>query len=338
MISVLIPCYNGAALIRRCLDSALSQTRKPCEVIIVNDGSTDNSAEVIASFGPVVRCVEQANAGPGAARNTGLRLATGKYVAFLDADDYWLPEFLEKCVTFLEAHPEAIAVSTGQEIKTWGHKAVTRPAILANGQGGSPRVLEDFFGFWGQHNHITTGSNVIRREIIAEAGGQRPDLRQSQDLEYWGYLATFGKWGFIPEPLFVGDGTAVAASQGWMSKHRLRWRLCPTVEQWEFRIVPRLKAEDWAGFRVMRGRIAEMVAHSKVLAGDDQQALLTVRKHGAAFPAGKTSKMLILGSATGWPGWRICCWLLRLRERVRAILISLTVNTKAKKAGREQSR
>jgi len=119
-VSVIVPVYNCAGSLPRCIESALSQDPAPSEVIVVNDGSTDNVREVAAGYGNRIVYLEQANQGQGAARNAGLRVASGRYVAFLDSDDYWLPGFIRACVSFLEAHPEAIAVSTGQRIKTWG--------------------------------------------------------------------------------------------------------------------------------------------------------------------------------------------------------------------------
>ena len=88
-------------------------------------------------------------------------------------------------------------------------------------------MLEDFFGFWSEHNHITTGSNLIRREAAAASGGQRSDFRVFEDLEFWALLATYGKWGFIPEALFVSDPELVEVEQGWFNKYRLRWTSLP---------------------------------------------------------------------------------------------------------------
>ena len=153
-----------------------------------------------------------------------------------------------------------------------------------------------------------------------------------EDLEFWGYLATFGTWGFIPKILFVSDGAIVEADQGWYAKHRLRWQSSPTVEQWESRIVGRLRNEDWPGFRVVRGRIAKMAAHAKVLAGQDAEALEIVRKHAGAFPRDRISRAMKLGSATAPMGWKALCRLLRFREWLKAVLLGLTVSTRSPKA------
>ena len=112
-VSVVIPLYNKARYVRRCLESVVAQTLSDFETIVVDDGSTDGGDRIVESFpASNVRVIRQANAGPGAARNRGLLEASGKYVAFLDADDEWLPEYLATAVRALEATPQAAAVTS----------------------------------------------------------------------------------------------------------------------------------------------------------------------------------------------------------------------------------
>ena len=327
MVTVIIPCHNAASSIRRCLDSVLGQTRKPDEIIVVNDGSTDKSITEINSYGNAVKLIHQANQGPSTARNTGVNAAKSKYIAFLDADDYWMPEFLEKCVSFLEGHPEAIAVSTGQRLKIWGHADLIRPVFLRESHSDQPVIVDDFFQFWGQYNHITTGSVVFHRRYSEAVFSQLPDLRMCEDLELWGYLATFGKWGFVPEVLFVSDGANTDVTQGWINKHSIRWRFCPTIEQWQRRIEPRLTEKDWPGFRVTRGRIAKSLAHSNILTGRGTEAREMTIKYGNEFPIDKISCVLKF-AASGSFRWALCCSLLRCREYLKAITMAFTVKRK----------
>ena len=211
-VSVIIPVYNGAALMRRCIESVWTQVgRFPAELIIVDDGSTDDTVQVATGLGQDrIRMIQQENQGPAAARNAGLGRATGRYVAFLDADDYWLPTFLQHTVGFLETHPEAIAVSVGQIHKLLGKPDCIVPhALQSESLGREPRMLDSFFTFWASHRHVCTGSVLMRADAARQTGGQRTEFRICEDLEFWGYLATFGPWGFVPEVLFVSDGIQI---------------------------------------------------------------------------------------------------------------------------------
>jgi len=104
-ISVIIPVYNGERYLAETIASALTQSVSPAEIIIIDDGSIDGSAEVAAAFGARVRTYAQPNAGPGAARNLGVQLAQGDLLAFLDADDLWLPDKLAHQLAYLTANP-----------------------------------------------------------------------------------------------------------------------------------------------------------------------------------------------------------------------------------------
>ncbi len=113
-VSVVVPLFNKARYVARCLQSILSQDFAEFELIVVNDGSTDGGEEVVAACSdPRVRLVNQSNAGPGAARNRGIAEATGEYIAFLDADDEWLPGYLEHQVCAIQQYPSAVSVTCG---------------------------------------------------------------------------------------------------------------------------------------------------------------------------------------------------------------------------------
>ncbi|MEM7200469.1 MAG: glycosyltransferase family A protein [Planctomycetota bacterium] len=312
-VSVIIPAFDAASSLRRCVESALGQTRLPAEVIVIDDGSTDETAAVARAFGAPVRLLQQTNQGQGAARNAGLRCARGEFIAFLDADDWWDPEFLAACVAFLHEAPDAIAVSTAQRLRDVRGNETVRPVVP--GAGPSARRLESFFRFWAEYDHVRTGSVLLRHEVVRRAGPQRDDLRISQDLEYWGYLATFGPWGYLPRPLWIGDSRAVAAaSRGIREKYRRRRRLCPTVEAWQSRIVPRLAAADRPHFEVVRGRVAAGFAYAKIMAGRHWEALEIYRRYGAAMPCDRVVRLLGALQNLGRPAWWGGALALRLRE------------------------
>lgn len=246
LISVVVPVYNAGVLIDRCLDSVFGQVGDfPVEVILVDDGSTDNSVELIRRRPEQdrIRLFQQKNSGPSKARNVGIEAATGQYLAFLDADDYWLPGFLSATVGFLNAHEECVAVSVAQRHISLEGEGFS-PKSYNEISDGKPIVIKDFFKFWGEHSHICTGSILIRSSIAKRTGGFRTDLKSCEDIEYWANIACLGKMGFIPEVYFVSDGTKVTTALGW-SKYRSRFRATVDYEVWVSRLKERLSDDDF---------------------------------------------------------------------------------------------
>lgn len=321
-ISVIIPTYNNSTSIERCIESVLNQSINASEIIVVNDGSTDNTSEILNQFESKIIYFEQSNQGQGAARNTGLKAATGEYIAFLDSDDYWLPDFIKITSAFLDQHPNASAINTGHIILKFGGKYFgpmlneTDKLRYCNGA-----IVDNFFEFWAKYDHIRTGTALIRKKIIDTAGFQREDLRISQDLEYWGYLATFGKWGFISEYLWVGDSASTAARKGWSDKYLNRRKLCPSVESWEKRITQRITREDRPGFVMVRGRVANSFSYNKLLGGDTIAAKNIVTKYGNEMPISWTSRAMKVGIRNGIVAWKVMCFMLRLREKLKSFVL-----------------
>jgi len=299
-VSVIVPVYNASALVGRCLDSVFGQEGScSIEVILVDDGSTDNSVEIINARPEQdrIRLFRQANSGPSAARNRGIAEARGRYIAFIDADDYWLPGFLNVTTHFLKKHAECVAVSVAQRhLSTSGeHESPKDWRELAPNEG---TVLNDFFNFWALHNHICTGSILIRSEVTKATGGMREDLRVCEDLEYWAFLATFGKMGYIPQLLFVSDGSKVTADIGWVAKHLPRWNAAVAIEDWQRRIVERnpMVLKD-KGFITARGRIARNLTYSILMSKRYALARVQIREYGSTFPKDNMSRLLRVGAS-----------------------------------------
>ena len=293
-ISIIIPIYNASLLLERCIDSVLANRASfDLEIIAIDDGSTDKSVTILHNKYPMVIVLTQENQGPAAARNKGIAKATGKYLAFLDADDYWLPGFLDKTVAFLEAHPEAVAVSVGQDHYLPNGTSHIAPPILSGSAVMQAKVLDDFFDFWAEHNHVCTGSVLMRTDIVRKTGGQRPELRITEDLEFWAYLATFGKWGFIPEVLFVSDGGKVTQSQGWWEKNYKRWASAPAIENWQQRIIAKNPAlTDALAYKKAVGRIAKNLSYAMLLTNRKKEARKQIIEWGAYFPEDKIAKLM----------------------------------------------
>lgn len=313
-LTVIIPVYNAGLLIGRCLDSIFTQhVEYEVEVICIDDGSTDNSVEIIKNRKEQnIILLRQPNSGPAAARNKGIAAAKGRYLAFLDADDYWQPEFISETISFLDAHQECIAVSVAQRHITLSGDHLAPSYISESGHRKEGFVLDDFYTFWAKYNHICTGSITIRTHIAQQTGGQREELRICEDLEFWAYLATFGQFGFIPEVLFVSDGLKVTNEIGWVEKNKKRWASAPTVENWERRIIAR--DVPLSPYYVMaRGKIARNLCYSMILSKREELAYQQIRIYKNDFPKGLMSTIFKIGTSNR-AVWKIITSLLIHRE------------------------
>lgn len=321
LVSVIIPAYNAERSIQRAIRSVFNQIYNKIELIVINDGSSDDTEKIVLKFGGKIRYYFQENRGETSARNRGFELSKGEFIAFLDHDDYWDPSFLATCVAFLRKNPQAVAVSVGSEHKSaLKDEVVVMPAFLSDAAQKSEegRIIENFFDFWATHNHICAGSALLRGTLVDEAGGQRTDLALSGDLEYWAYLATFGPWGFIPLILLFVDGSQVMKGTLY-EKFFDRYRQCCSVEKWQERIIERLKNGDRNGFERVRGRIATWYIFAKVFVGEDMEALRMAKIYKDNLE-GKFGSLWRVGLIVGWITWKPMCILLRIRTRVQYFL------------------
>lgn len=206
--SVIIPLYNKEREIAAAIDSALAQTLQPCEIIVVDDGSTDNSAEIVRSYDtPLIRLVTQQNAGVSAARNKGAEEATGAYLAFLDGDDVWRSGYLAKISKLIETYPLCGAYSTAFDIDSNG-------LIFPNKNPGMEGIIPDFFEE-AMHSYICQPSaTVVPRKIFASLGGFPIGMKIGEDLYLWIRLASEHKVCFTPSSLVLYSRTASNRSAG----------------------------------------------------------------------------------------------------------------------------
>lgn len=175
MVSVIIPLYNKAPYIQRALYSVFAQTFHDFELIVVDDGSTDGGGDIVACCDdPRVRLIRQENAGPGAARNRGLDEAQGELVAFLDADDEWLPEFLARTSEYLQSHANVATISmgyldAGQEAGVveamWDTRGITDGRYRVGQEGRSAQ-----FAVW-LLAYMAPWSAVSRKSVVMHYGG-----------------------------------------------------------------------------------------------------------------------------------------------------------------------
>jgi glycosyltransferase involved in cell wall biosynthesis len=200
-VSVIIAAYNAEPVIERSIRSIRHQTMRPKEIIVVDDGSVDRTVDEVRRSGADVIIVQQANAGPGAARNAGVRRATGDLVCFLDADDEYAPRMVETLAAALARHPDA-AVASGAYL--WDQDgAITRcppPGALLGDQYSG--VLSDFFEASRHYSFVCTNSVMARREAFLAVGGFG-ETRFGEDLDLWARLAGRGGWVFVDSAVCV---------------------------------------------------------------------------------------------------------------------------------------
>lgn len=195
LISVVIPLYNGAGYIRRSLQSVLGQTYTDFELIVVDDGSTDDGPAVVRTFTDArIRLVRQENAGVSAARNRGIAEAQGICAAFLDADDEWEPQFLDAIVHLSAAYPTAGIWGTG-----YRRVFPTGPSVeftVAESRDRTTLQIDDYFRRLPGGNVMHTSAVAIPVSVLRKLGGFREDCHQGEDEEMWGRIALHYPLGY----------------------------------------------------------------------------------------------------------------------------------------------
>ena len=209
MISVIIPLYNKEAGIATALRSVLAQTYQDFEIVVVDDGSTDGSVAVVETFDDArIRLIRQLNAGVSAARNRGIAEVKGEYVAFLDADDEWMPEFLEEIHTMQETFPYCKAQATNYIFNSNG---INSPTILNKIPFQCERgVLSNYFEVAScSHPPVWTSALCIERNLLQEIGGFPIGIKSGEDLLTWARIAMRTQWAYSLKELAqynLGEG------------------------------------------------------------------------------------------------------------------------------------
>lgn len=191
--SVIIPLYNKEAEIERTVRSVLAQTLQPTEIVIVDDGSTDRSAEIVESIqSPLIKLIRQTNAGECAARNCAMAEATGDYYALVDADDAWKPDFLKTVAAMIDEFPDCGIYSTGFDVINTDGRTPGR-TIQKRG------VVEDFFRESMTHFVCIPSASVIPAKVVCDVGGFPEGMRLGGDQYMWTKIARKYKVCFTPE-------------------------------------------------------------------------------------------------------------------------------------------
>ena len=235
--SVIIPLYNKPPYVRKALDSIISQTFKDWELIIVDDGSTDNSLEVVNEYIHDVLCVmcdvcknvrviQQKNAGVAAARNNGVKASKGEYVCFLDADDWWEPTFLEEMDKLITEYPDAGLYGCDYYYVKNGKKKIF------------PKKVEGYIDYCGVYTDcgvmpIHPNGAIIPRKIFDEVGGFDPQIKMGEDFLLFMQIVFRHKVAFLNRQLVYfnqdADPQWRAITRLHSPEHHMLWH----VSQWE---------------------------------------------------------------------------------------------------------
>jgi glycosyltransferase involved in cell wall biosynthesis len=201
LVSAIIAVYNGEECVARAIDSVLAQQFDSFELIVVDDASRDSTAGVLAGYGDHIRVIRKTiNQGLAAARNLGIAFATGDVVAFLDADDVWLPGRLAKAVEVLQSHPTT-TLAFSDVVPLDNNGVPLAPTYLHPGSARTP-LMEDLLeeGWWP----ILPSTVTVRRWAFNQVGGFAEDYKGAagfEDTELWFLLRELGDFAFVPEPL-----------------------------------------------------------------------------------------------------------------------------------------
>lgn len=187
MITVVIPLYNKAPHIAQALDSVLAQTVPADDIVVIDDGSSDDGPDIVITYAHRgVRLIRQTNQGESAARNAGVKEAKSGYVAFLDSDDWWQPRHLEVLHKLALSHPSSALLSTGHLIRR-ADRFYNPRSSLPNGFCG---VVQDFFSTYARGLSLVNSSTAcVRRSALLEIGGFPVGVRRGPDIITWVNLA-----------------------------------------------------------------------------------------------------------------------------------------------------
>jgi glycosyltransferase involved in cell wall biosynthesis len=280
--SVVIPAYNAAGFIRRTIDSVLAQTYRDYELIVVDDGSTDDTAEIVKSYGDRVRYIYQDNAGGGAGRNTGIAAAKYDWIALLDHDDEWLPEKLQAQMDLLERNPDLRWCGTNY-IKVLEDRrgAVTSIKALRKALGDREYFESFLTTSLKMRFSLAPSAVVAHKEILEQVGGfERIHLA---DYDMWLKIAyRFPKLGFVPQSLtlmHLDNPDAALMRQRIAAK-----RGGPVRELIERHLKLAEEQESLDEFRPLAAKILRQALIPAVYHGFKADARLTIRQFGTFFP------------------------------------------------------
>ena len=265
--SVVIPLYNKANYIENTIRSVLDQTCDDYELIVVDDGSSDNSLALARKYeSDRVRVIAQANQGVSVARNTGIENARGSFIAFLDADDQWEPQYLETINALTEQYPESAIFVTAYAVDM-GDGKIHYSTRLEPQTGCLP-------SYWltlaKGYDFVWTSATVIRRDVLIEAGLFKPGEKIGQDLDMWARVARINPRVAYSNRIGVRYNRAAEANA--RTRVRVAWAGAFIRDLEEELVNPQRTAEEKASIQHKYDKKMTVFIFTAILAGEKDRA------------------------------------------------------------------
>jgi hypothetical protein len=313
-VSVVMPLYNKRNYVEAAIRSVLEQTFTDLEIVVVDDGSTDDSGAVVQRLDdPRIRLLHQGNAGAPAARNAGIAAARGCWVAFLDADDTWRPDKLARQLAVLGREPDLV----------WAAGAYTRTdsgqivRLRDEAWFRSPEVLKDGLAALSNGSHLWTGTIMVRRDVLVQLGGFDRSLPTGQDVLMWCRIAA-------RHPPLAYLRTPIAD---------YRWQVAGSLTQIQVKLsnvsIPHLARQLLALGSAVSPERAELLrrqaeaqlvmrAKREILEGDWDAARAIAAEAERLTPSRRVKRLKLLTTLPAWPTILACRWGMRLYRCVGA--------------------
>jgi hypothetical protein len=303
-VSVVIPTYNSGRFLAQALDSVLAQTLPPEEVIVVDDGSRDDTSDRVKPYAGRVRVIRQENQGVAAARNRGLGEATGDVIAFLDADDVWHPRKLEMQVQALAENPDLVLLGTA--LFDWPGQVPAMTAVSTRD------VTPVSYRRLVVKNYFATSALVVRRQALEKAGTFDTALSGPEDYDLWLRVAALGPVGNLNLAL-----TGYRSVVGSLSKHAVN------MEAGMRRILQKLdERKGWLGDGLLRRKATSYCdyscAYMYAASGQRLRAagnlLRSLARYPLPFARGEVKMAWARPKLLGMTLWRMIADLPRARS------------------------
>lgn len=250
-VSVVIPLYNKATHVAKAIESVLNQTIRAQEIVVIDDGSTDGSADAALRIkDDRIRVISQPNRGVSAARNYGIELATSQLIAFLDADDEWHPDFLESVTELAKAYPSAGMFATAFQYRSTNGKIIDQKYGWVPSE---PGLIEDYFRAACVLQPVCSSSVMVPKQVLLETGGFPEGVVMGEDLDAWMKIALRYRVAWSPKvgatismdadsrashAFYEGDISFAQILENWKSPNAYateyvnKWRLLMVGSNW----------------------------------------------------------------------------------------------------------